>query len=90
MKTSNIIINTIMASAVGVAIGMLFAPQKGSRTRRKISEKNHQYSDYLSDKFDDFVDLVSHPLESVESETKRLANKANAKKVAAEVNSTLK
>ncbi len=89
MKTSKIILSTLLASAAGVAIGMLFAPQKGSTTRRKISEKNHQYSDYLADKFDDFIDSVSHPLESIEDETKRLARKANesAKKVASEVNS---
>jgi gas vesicle protein len=92
MKTSTIIINTLIASAVGVAIGMLFAPQKGSKTRRNISEKNQEYSDYLADKFGDFIDSVSHPLESVEEETKRLARKANerAKKVAYEVNAAMK
>jgi gas vesicle protein len=92
MKTSRIILSTLLASTAGVAIGMLFAPQKGSKTRRQISEKNHEYSDYLADKFDDFVDAVSHPLESIEDETKRLARKANtsAKKVASEVNAGLK
>ncbi len=92
MKTSRIILSTLIASAAGVAIGMLYAPQKGSRTRRKISEKNHQYSDYMADKYDDFVDMVSHPLEFYENESKRLAKKAirNAKKAAAEVKSELK
>lgn len=92
MKTSNIIFNTLLATVAGVAIGMLFAPEKGSKTRRKISEKNHEYSDYLAERFDDFVDSISHPLESIEHETKRMANRASkeAKRVASEVNSSLK
>lgn len=92
MNTSRIILNTLLASVAGVAIGMLFAPQKGSKTRRKISEKNHQYSDYLADKFDDFIDSVSHPLETAEAETMRLAKEANksVKKVTSEINSAVK
>jgi gas vesicle protein len=91
MKTSSMILSTLLASAAGVAIGMLFAPQKGSKTRSKISEKNHQYSDYLADKFDSFIDSVSHPMESIQDETKRLARKANdrAKKAASEVKAQL-
>lgn len=89
MKASNIILSILISSAAGLAIGLLFAPQKGSRTRRRLAEKNHQYSDYLVDKIDDFVDSVSHPLESIESEAKQFAKKVSdsAKKIATEVNS---
>jgi len=92
MKTSRFILSTFLASATGFAIGMLFAPQKGSKTRNKISKKNTQYSDYLSGKIDQFVDSLSHPMESIEDETKRLAKKTalQAKQVASEVNSSLK
>lgn len=92
MKISNIILNVVLASAAGVAVGMLFAPEKGSKTRRKISEKNHQYSDYLVEKLDDFIDSVSHPLESIDHETKRLARKVTkeAKRAAREINSSMK
>jgi len=67
---------------------MLFAPEKGSRTRRKIADLNHDYTDYLSDKFDEFVQFASHPLENAEEESQRLAKKAKAKanKIAAKVN----
>lgn len=92
MKSSTIFINTLLATAAGVAIGLLFAPQKGSKSRRNISRKNQEYTDYLSDRFDQFVDSVSHPLESIENETKRIAKKAGerAKKAVTEVNSSLK
>ncbi len=92
MKTSRIIMSTLLASAAGVGIGMLFAPQKGSKTRKQISEKNHEYSDYLSDTYHEFVDSVSQPLESIQNETEKLAKKANksVKKVTSEVNSGMK
>jgi gas vesicle protein len=76
MKTSRVIMSTLAASAVGVAIGMLYAPQKGTRTRRKIVEKNHQYVDYLADMFDDIIDTVSHPIENLGNGTQRIAKKA--------------
>jgi gas vesicle protein len=88
MKAVKFITSALILTAAGVAVGMLFAPQKGSRTRRKISELNHDYNDYLSDRFDEFVDFISHPLENAEDEAKRLAKKAKAKanKIAAKVN----
>lgn len=91
MKVLKIITTTLGATAVGVALGILFAPGKGSKTRHKISKRSHKYADHLYDSFDDFLDTVSHSFESVESETARLAKKGKdqAKKVAADVNSSL-
>lgn len=89
MKALKIITTTLGATVIGVAIGILFAPKKGSKTRRSISKNSHKYSDRLSESFDDFLDKVSHSFESVENETARLAKKGKnkAKKVAADLNS---
>lgn len=90
MKTLKIITTTLGATVIGAALGILFAPNKGSKTRRNISNKSHEYADHLSDSFDDFVDTVSHSFESVEKETARLAKKGKdkAQKAAVDLNST--
>lgn len=91
MKALRIITTTLGATVIGVALGILFAPGKGSKTRHKISKRSHKYADHLSDSFDDFLDTVSHSFESVENETARLAKKGKdkAKKVVADLNSNL-
>lgn len=89
MKALKIITTTLGATVIGVALGILFAPGKGSKTRNKISKKSHKYADRLSESFDDLLDTVSHSVESVENETVRLAKKGKdqVKKVAADLNS---
>lgn len=39
MKTSTLLLTVIGAAAAGVVVGLLIAPEKGSETRRIISEK---------------------------------------------------
>lgn len=91
MEALKIITTTLCATVVGVALGILFAPNKGSKTRHKISDKRHKYVDHLSDSFDDFLDTASQTFESVETETSRLTKKGKnqAGKVAADLNSNM-
>jgi gas vesicle protein len=37
-------------------MGILFAPEKGKKTRRKIRNTSNDYADELKDKFDDALE----------------------------------
>ena len=69
METLKIITITLGATVLGVALGVLFAPNKGSKTRRNISRKGQDYAEHFTDGFDDMIDFVTDPIESIENET---------------------
>ncbi|MEI7490534.1 MAG: YtxH domain-containing protein [Bacteroidota bacterium] len=48
---SNILIAAVAGLAVGIGIGMLIAPEKGSKTRKKIKEKILDLADKLEEGF---------------------------------------
>ena len=51
--------------AIGIAIGVLIAPEKGTETRRKLSAKGKE----LKDQFNDFVDSMAEKIESLRGES---------------------
>jgi gas vesicle protein len=57
-STSKIIAATLAGVAAGALMGLLFAPDKGEETRRKISEKYTDLSDTIRNKVADLVDTI--------------------------------
>ncbi|WP_281321889.1 YtxH domain-containing protein [Flavobacterium aestivum] len=51
MKTNKIILSAIGGAATGALLGVLFAPKKGSETRKTILNKSHDYVDGAKNKF---------------------------------------
>ena len=78
MSTTKILAGFIAGAAVGAAIGILFAPDKGTETRRKISEQSNDLADNLKEKFTDLVDGMKEKFSSVKSETEDVAEKGYA------------
>ncbi|HUR12064.1 MAG TPA: YtxH domain-containing protein [Flavitalea sp.] len=54
-STSKVIISALAGVAAGLAIGLLFAPEKGEETRKKIGEKYSDLTDTWKEKFNDLV-----------------------------------
>lgn len=59
MGLEKVLLGALAGVAVGVVIGVLFAPEKGSVTRKKVTKKSEDYADILKTKFDEFVDSVT-------------------------------
>jgi gas vesicle protein len=49
MSTSKVLVFFIAGAAIGGALGILLAPDKGSETRRKIREKGNDIGDSISE-----------------------------------------
>ena len=78
MNSSKILLGFVAGAAIGGILGVLFAPDKGEETRRKLAEKTADLSDSLRDKFGDFVDGVKDNFTSVKNKAEDLADKGTS------------
>jgi len=65
MSAGKIAIGVLAGVAVGAILGVLFAPDKGSETRKKLSKKGN-----------DLVDQVKEKFQSANEEIHEMADKA--------------
>ncbi|RZJ67554.1 MAG: YtxH domain-containing protein [Flavobacterium sp.] len=76
MSNKNVLIGLFAGVAVGAALGILFAPDKGSETRKKIKDKGADLKGQAVDKYGQIVDAASEKIESVKSKFNELTGKA--------------
>lgn len=70
------ILSALGGAAIGAGIMLLFAPEKGSVMRKKISREAEDVVDSLMDKIDDIKDSVEDFIENEARRAKRGAKKA--------------
>jgi len=76
-NTGKVIGAIFLGAAIGGALGILFAPDKGSETRKKISKKGNDLTDAVKEKFDAIVDKFKKEVEDVKDQAGEFA--ANGK-----------
>jgi len=64
MRATRIIAGTLLAMAAGAALGVLFAPGKGSTTRRKLSEQGTRYLGTIKNTAGEYAEALEETYES--------------------------
>jgi gas vesicle protein len=88
MTTGKIVLSIAAGMAAGVVLGVLFAPDKGSTTRKKIVQKRDDVVDGLSEKVNELIDNVTNKFEAVKKQAAKMVGNREVKPEAFEVEFT--
>jgi gas vesicle protein len=79
MKSGKVLLGVLAGIAAGALVGILFAPDKGSRTRRQILDKGGDYAGSVKEKWDDLVEMISKKFETTREEAEQIVANGKAK-----------
>ncbi|MBU1370499.1 MAG: YtxH domain-containing protein [Bacteroidetes bacterium] len=75
MSSGKVFLGVIAGAATGALLGILFAPAKGSKTRKRITRRGEDYLDELKDSFEELLDGFTNKIEKVKDEVSDYADK---------------
>lgn len=79
MNSGKVLLGVLAGVAVGAVLGILFAPDKGWNTRKRISKKGEELVEDLKEKFDEFLESVSAKVDDVKEDVDDFTEKSKAK-----------
>lgn len=78
MNSGKLVLGLLAGLAVGATFGILFAPEKGSKTRKKIARVGEDYADEAKDKLNDLLEDLSTKVDGVKKKAKDMVKETKA------------
>lgn len=79
MNSSKLVFGVLGGVAAGALLGVLFAPEKGSKTRKQIMNKANNGADALKDKFDSLLESINQKYENIWQANEELISDGEAR-----------
>ncbi len=78
--SKKLVTGVIIGAAVGAALGILFAPDSGKETRKKIAKKGTDLGDTVRNKFNELGEVLQEKYESIKKDAANMMEKGKAEK----------
>jgi gas vesicle protein len=73
MSSKKLLLGVLGGVAAGALLGVLFAPEKGSKIRKGISKKGEDLVDLLKEKFNEVIETVTEKYEKAKEDVTEFA-----------------
>ncbi|HEY9168204.1 MAG TPA: YtxH domain-containing protein [Lutibacter sp.] len=83
MSSGKVVLGLLAGFATGAIAGLLFAPAKGSDTRKKIVKKSKAYEKKLEKKFSKNMEMANKKFDKLKSDVNEFVDKKMPKSEAA-------
>ena len=75
MESGKVVLGVLAGVATGALLGILFAPDKGNKTRKKIMSKGGDFADSIKEQVEELVETITEKYEGMMADTDKVVAK---------------
>jgi gas vesicle protein len=79
MNNGKALLGLLAGIAVGATLGILFAPEKGTVTRKRVTKKGEDYVEGIENQFNHFIDGINQKYETLKSKAVHVVEEGEAR-----------